>query len=115
MPTALAKVRNLVAQMATLAPLARDLTQDEEALFSAAVEAGAILNPRVLREYLEGVSCCPWQFEGCKYSVHAGDQWAAGIVQANIARRDGFYDRLNSGDLRAVLARINGAGQRKAA
>jgi hypothetical protein len=115
MPTALAQVRRLVAQMATIAPLVRDLTADEEALFSAAVEAGAVLNPRVLREYLEGVPGCPWQFEGCARSVHSGDQWAAEIVQANIARRERFYERVESGDLQAVLASINGAGQRKAA
>jgi len=114
--TALRQVRQLEADMGRLAPLARPLTDDEATLFAAAVEAGGVIVPRKLRALLAGESCWPVQFEGCYVPAEDADSaWVRKTVAKNTARRDAFFDRVESGDLRVVLERINGSASRVAA
>lgn len=106
----------LQSQMAALRPLPRTLTDDEVTFFSAAIDAGATLVPRLLRDYLSGVSCIPFQFEGCSASIWPGDEWAQPYVAAARVKRDAFLARWRNGDLAQVVARINAASaQREAA
>jgi hypothetical protein len=113
-PESLKKVADLVSWPGWT--LARALTEDELNLFAAALDAGAVMVPRLLRDYLAGASCCPFQFELCW--VHAEDMGDPEQVERGrkySAMRDGFYERVRSGDLAAVVARIDGASTRKAA
>jgi hypothetical protein len=109
----LKKVADLVSWPGWTLP--RALTDDELIFFAAALDAGAVMVPRLLREYLAGGNQPPFQFECCW--VHAEDLGVPEEVERGrkyTAMRDGFYERVRSGDLAAVVARIDGA-QRKAA
>lgn len=108
-------VLKLQAQMHRLSPLPRLLNEDEVTILEAAVDAGAVIVPRLLRDFLSGKGGSPFQFESCHIHVEdAGSAWIVEAVQKARARRDAFYASLENGPLSEVVARIR-ARERKAA
>jgi hypothetical protein len=93
----------------------RPLSADEVRYFAEAIDAGALIVPRLLREYRDGSTRWPFQFEGCSRSVWKGDEHAQPFVEAAIVARDAFLERCSSGDLAPVIARIVAASRAEAA
>lgn len=103
-----ADVRTLAAKIKALHPSLRDPTADELTLCTEAQKAGASINPKLLREYLEGADVCPYQFESCH---HWSEEYPYEREAVELAResRDRFVQRVRSGDLQPLVLRIGAA------
>lgn len=105
-----------VARHAAFHSALRQPSADERRLLIEALEAGATITGRKWMAYFGGETDeLPIQFEGAYLGAESRDEWAREIVSANIARRDAYLARVQSGDLAGAAYRVSVGRIQKAA
>ena len=88
-------VERLIAGMDARLPLPRALSEEEIAFMAGAREAGAVIVPRKLREFLAGArgpDAYPIQFEGCHLFLEDMDnEVIVAAVEQACAKRDAWF------------------------